>query len=164
MDKYCLFLCIAEVLNKSFNFNPLLFGSLGLEQRLNTDLHADDIDILVPEHYLQGGWTELCGVMKDLGYELYDLHEHAFRKNGCSAAFASIESLVPFADVDITAIPCIQDGSAAYLLLELQDYKKVYQASTKDGYRIHKKEKKDYEKLALIEQALIGSDVPVEEL
>ena len=43
------FLYVAESLNKKLDIVPLLFGSLGLEQRLHTNLNADDIDILIPE-------------------------------------------------------------------------------------------------------------------
>ena len=43
----------------------------------------------------------IIAVMNDAGYVLYDLHEHAFEKSGLSLAFASIESLTPFAGIDI---------------------------------------------------------------
>ena len=154
MEKYGLFLQIARAFNTSLNVTPLLFGSLGLEQRLGIDLHADDIDILVPEYYLHDGWQSLMRLMEQLGYELYDLHEHAFQNGDCSAAFAAIEGLTPFAGVNIAQIPTMTDGGTAYLLLELSDYQKVYEASSKDGYRVNKKEKKDHEKLTLIAQAL----------
>lgn len=154
MEKYKLFLRLAKALNAGLNITPLLFGSLGLEQRLGMDLHADDIDILVPEYYLHDGWQALTRLMEQLGYELYDLHEHAFRSGELSVAFAGIENLIPFAGINIAQIPMMNDGDAAYLLLELPDYQKVYEASSKDGYRVYKKEKKDYEKLALIMEAL----------
>ena len=152
--KYRQFLVIAKHINLQLNVKPLLFGSLGLERRLRADLNADDIDVLLPEHYLHDGWVELCSLMESLGYELYDLHEHAFVKEACSVAFASIEGLAPFAGVDIATIPTVSDSGAEYLLLGLPDYQKVYKASSKDGYRVNKKEKKDNEKLALISKAL----------
>ena len=152
--KYSEFLHIAKSINVQFNVLPLLFGSLGLERRLNMDLHADDIDILLPEYYLKECWPALKALMEGLGYELYDLHEHAFQKGEFSAAFASIENLTPFAGVDVSQIPKMTDAGASYLLLDLLDYQRVYEASSKDGYRVNKKEKKDHEKLTLIAQAL----------
>ena len=152
--KYLEFLRITKAINSSLGISPLLFGSLGLERRLNLDLHADDIDILVPEYYLSSGWQCLAQLMEQLGYELYDLHEHAFQKGECSVAFASLESLKPFAGVDVGNIPEMTDDGATFFLLELLDYRKVYEASSKDGYRVNTKEKKDGEKLALIAQAL----------
>ena len=52
MEKYNSFLKIARALHQKLGICPLLFGSLGLEQRLKADLRADDIDILVPEFFL----------------------------------------------------------------------------------------------------------------
>lgn len=89
------FINIARLLNKRLNIVPLLFGSLGLEQRLNKNLNADDIDILIPEVFLNERWNSIVALMNGAGYALYDLHEHAFEKSGLSVAFASIESLTP---------------------------------------------------------------------
>lgn len=52
MEKKQIFLKIAKQLNRKLNIIPLLFGSLGLEQRLGVNLYPDDIDILISEKYL----------------------------------------------------------------------------------------------------------------
>lgn len=148
------FLCIAKTLNKKLDIVPLLFGSLGLEQRLHTNLNADDIDILIPEVFLHDKWESIVEVMNNDGYALYDLHEHAFERSGLSIAFASIEDLTPFAGVDLTGIPIIEETGVRYYLLDLQDYLKVYKASSKDGYRKNFKNKKDEEKIELINKAI----------
>ena len=148
------FLYIAELLNKQLHIVPLLFGSLGLEQRLHTNLGADDIDVLIPEIFLNEEWDRVVTVMNDNGYVLYDLHEHAFEKSGLSFAFASIESLTPFAGIDLTKIPTVEEMGVHYYLLSLQDYLKVYTASSKDGYRKNVKNKRDEQKIGLINQAL----------
>ncbi len=46
------FLKIAYQLNKKLNIMPLLFGSLGLEQRLTISLNAEDIDVLIPKEFI----------------------------------------------------------------------------------------------------------------
>lgn len=148
------FLYIAGLLNKQLHIVPLLFGSLGLEQRLHTDLDADDIDVLVPEVFLNEEWDRIAAIMNHHGYVLYDLHEHAFEKSGLSFAFASIESLTPFAGVDPARIPIVEETGVRYYLLNLQDYLKVYTASSKDGYRKNVKNKRDEQKIALISEAL----------
>lgn len=148
------FLHIAQLLNKKLNIIPLLFGSLGLEQRLHTNLNADDIDILIPETFLNEKWNSIVTIMNDNGYELYDLHEHAFEKSGLSVAFASIENLTPFAGVNLSRIPIVEKTGIRYYLLNLQDYLKVYIASSKDGYRKNTKNKKDEEKIKLINEAI----------
>ncbi|MCH5297785.1 MAG: hypothetical protein J1E85_08955 [Ruminococcus sp.] len=154
MEKKQIFLKIAKQLNRKLNIIPLLFGSLGLEQRLGVNLYPDDIDILIPEKYLTDKWNSLFELLSESGYDLYDLHEHAFSKDNVSVAFAAIESLKPFADVDISNIPIVNENGIQYCLLELQDYLKVYTASSKDGYRVNKKNKQDGEKIKMIKHAL----------
>ena len=144
------FIHIARLLNEKLNIVPLLFGSLGLEQRLNKNLNADDIDVLIPEIFLNERWSSIVALMNDVGYTLYDLHEHAFEKSGLSAAFAAIESLTPFAGIDLKQIPVIDEAGVRYYLLDLHDYLKVYTASAKDGYRKNVKNKQDEQKLELI--------------
>ena len=148
------FLHIAGELNKKLGITPLLFGSLGLEQRLCTSLNADDIDILIPEAYLNDNWDSIAALMNADGYVLYDLHEHAFEKSGTSIAFASIESLTPFAGVDVAHIPVVEEAGIRYYLLDLADYLKVYTESSKDGYRKNTKNKNDEAKIELIKEAL----------
>ena len=152
------FLHIAGAFNEKLHIVPLLFGSLGLEQRLHTNLDAEDIDVLIPEVYLNEKWDRVVTLMNDHGYALYDLHEHAFEKSGLSVAFASIESLTPFAGVNLESIPIIEETGIRYYLLNLQDYLKVYTASLKDGYRKNKKNKKDEQKIELINKALGKSE------
>lgn len=152
------FIQIAEYLNEKLNIVPLLYGSLGLEQRLHRDLNADDIDVLIPEKFLDSGWDSIVAAMSENGYSLYDVHEHAFEKNGSSIAFASIEGLASFADVDVDNIPVMEEGGVRYLLLDLQNYLKVYTASLKDSYRKNVKNKNDRQKIDLINEAL-GKEV-----
>ena len=80
---------------------------------------------MIPEAFLDEEWNDVVTVMNDNGYALYDLHEHAFEESG-----------------------------VYYYLLDLQDYLKVYSASSKDGYRKNIKDKKDEEKIKLINKAL----------
>lgn len=151
--KYAEFLRIAGILQKA-GITPLLFGSLGLEQRLHTDLQADDIDVLIPGKYLHSGWKSLSAIMRREGYTLCNAEEHEFQKDDIRIAYAAIESLTSFAGVDISAIPLVTDCGTSYLLLTLSDYLKVYRASAEDGYRKNIKNKQDTQKIALIEHAL----------
>ena len=67
------FIHIARLMNKQLNIVPLLFGSLGLEQRLSRDLNADDIDVLIPGIFLNERWGSIVTLMNDAGYTLsYD--------------------------------------------------------------------------------------------
>lgn len=153
-EKYYEFLRIAKLLNQTFSITPLLFGSLGLERRLGMDLASDDIDILIPDNYLHEQWHRLHNLMERAGYTLVDIKEHAFEKDAFKVAFARIEDLKTFADVDIRLLALEKDKGASFYLMYLDDYRKVYRESSRDDYRMGKKYKADQEKLALIEQAL----------
>ena len=148
------FLHIAALLNDVFHITPLLFGSLGLEKRLKMDLSADDIDILIPENFLESNWGQLIFLMEKEGYKLYDEKEHAFSKLDISIAYATINTLKTFADIDIENIPVVTEDGISYYLLELEDYLKVYKASSKDSYRQNIKNKQDKNKIDLIKIAI----------
>ena len=152
--KYTAFLHIAGLLNQKLHITPLLFGSLGLERRLGARLAPDDIDILVPEAFLDADWEQLEVLMESDGWRLVSISEHEFERDGIHAAFASLEDLRPFAGVDVSRIPEAEDRGVRYLLLELTDYLKVYRASEKDGYRKNVRQKQDFQKIRMIEKAL----------
>ena len=152
--KYAEFLQIAGVINKSLGVVPLLFGSLGLERRLNKSFHADDIDILIPESVLINEWDKLIVLMEEEGYHLVSTEEHEFKKSDVKIAFAMLEGLSPFAGIDISRIPIVSDGGVSFMLLELPDYLKVYEASLKDSYRINVKNKQDQMKIDVIKEVL----------
>lgn len=151
---YAVFLHIAGLLNKHLSVTPLLYGSLGLGKRLSADLNADDIDVLIPEKYIQSEWDQLISIMNTAGYRLIDEHEHEFGNGNVTVAFAALEGLTSFAGIDIATIPIVEDGGNKFLLLTLYDYLKVYEASSKDGYRKNIKNKQDHIKISLIRKAL----------
>ena len=154
--KYGEFLSVAARINEELQTIPLLFGSLGLERRLGMSLQSDDIDVLLPERFLGRDWPLLISLMHALGYTLVDEAEHEFVSGEFRMAFAAIENLEPFAGVNIQKIPLLNDN-AAYLLLDLEDYLRVYTASSRDGYRRDVKNKQDQQKINLIRNALHGN-------
>ncbi len=152
--KYVEFLHIAGLINERFGVIPLLFGSLGLEVRLQKCLNADDIDVLIPEKVIDDEWDKLVDLMTSEGYLLIDIEEHEFKKSDIKIAFADLEGLTPFAGIDISRIPVVSDTGASYLLLDLPDYLSVYEASLKDSYRINVKNKQDQIKIDIIKSVL----------
>lgn len=156
MTKYDCFIKNAEMLNSNFNIVPLLYGSLGLEVLTNTPLNADDIDILIPEVYVTGGkWNEFKTLLENNGYVLIDENEHTFRKDGVDYSYASVEGLKDFADIDLHDIEIRNVSNTKFMLLSLQQYLKVYQKSSQDGYRMNVKEKQDNKKIEFIKSIII---------
>ncbi len=155
MEKYQAFLNNAEELSEKYSFIPLLYGSLGLEILTGDDLSSDDIDILIPEVYIKGNkWEEFREYLESLGYKLIDLHEHTFEKKKIHFSYATIENLEEFTGIGEGEIEIRADLGIKYMLLNLSQYLRVYEASSKDGYRQNKKENADLEKIKFIKSKM----------
>ncbi len=83
-----------------------------------------------------------------------DVHEHTFVRDGIAFSYAAIESLSPFAGIPEEEIEVVTCAGIDFRLSTLEQYRRVYQASMQDGYRIHVRQKKDGDKLARIEHVL----------
>lgn len=154
MDKFKHFLQNAKIINVHFGVIPLLYGSLGLEILTGMPLMAEDIDILVPKLFMSEKWEQFKSVLENNGYVLVDLHEHTFTKYGVEYSFADIEDLKLFANIDIEEIPILNKNDVEFKLLTLEQYLSVYKKSLHDGYRINIRQKKDCEKIKLIEELI----------
>lgn len=153
--KFDCFLQNAEMINDKFNIVPLLYGSLGLEVLTNSSLNADDIDILIPQVFVIGDkWKEFKLFLESRGYALIDEHEHTFRKDSVDYSYASIEGLKEFAGIDICDIEIRDISGTKFMLLSLEQYLKVYQKSSHDGYRMNVKEKQDNQKIEFIKNCI----------
>ncbi|WP_244209185.1 hypothetical protein [Paenibacillus ferrarius] len=152
--KFNEFLNIAKALNDQFNIAPVLYGSLGLQMKSGIDLNPQDIDVLVPLEYLHERWDVLRQTVERLGYTFVDLREHEFHKEGTKLAFAFVEDLADFADVDYKGLELIEQNGVRYQSLSLEDFLRVYSKSIKDGYRRTKNNNKDATKIEVITKLL----------
>ena len=153
-SKFNLFLENARFLSDKFGIVPLLYGSLGLEYLTGDDLGADDIDILVSRVFITDRWQEFKAVLEEHGYVLADEHEHTFVREGVEYSYADIEDLESFAGINTEAIEMHEVDGVRFLLLSLEQYLAVYQKSSKDGYRMNVRQKKDADKIRFIESKL----------
>ena len=153
-NKFNLFIENARLLSDKFNIVPLLYGSLGLEYLTGDDLGADDIDILVPRVFITERWHEFKALLEAQGYVLADEHEHTFVCDGVSYSYADIEDLESFAGINTEDIELHETDGVRFLLLSLEQYLAVYKQSSKDGYRVNVRQKKDADKIRFIESKL----------
>ena len=161
--KYDEFLRITRKLNE-IGITPLLMGSVGLELITERSWDAEDIDIHVPGD--KRGWEvppedsvfhweEIMDVMNSLGYTLIDLHEHAFsNKEGVCAEFGIIDTLPSFAGVELEELELYQDRGVTFFLLNILQYIKVYEASSKDSYRANQNNHKDISKIEFLKNRI----------
>jgi len=152
------FLRITNHLNSKLHITPVLYGSLGLQVVSGVQLYPQDIDFLVPLSYLQNEWSVLKNTLEDLGYQLFDLHEHEFHKNGATIAFSYEEDLQDFAGINSKALKLVTYHGCRYRQLSLTDFLSVYLRSAQDGYRRSKNNNKDFQKIELLKILLAGRD------
>ena len=157
MKKQCFFKN-AILLNERFGIVPLMYGSLGLEYITGENLNSDDIDILIPNVFVNEKWDEFRAVLTENGFVLTDEHEHTFQKNGVCYSYASFEELESFAEINLSDIKSKSEFGAKFKILSLEQYLKVYTSSLKDGYRINVRKKKDSDKISFITKHLNKKD------
>ena len=160
--KYEEFLRITKKLNE-IGIIPLLMGSVGLEVVTDRNWDAEDLDIHVPgdkrgwevppEESIFG-WEEIMEVMNSLGYTLIDFHEHAFSNNGLCVEYGIIDTLPSFAGVELKELEIYQDRGVNFHLLNIPQYIKVYEASSKDSYRANQNNHKDSRKIDFLKNTI----------
>ena len=152
--KKAMFFENAKLLYDRFGIVPLMYGSLGLEYITNENLNADDIDILISEIFITDRWNEFKDFLISEGYVLVDEHEHTFVRDGVAYSYADIEDLESFAGIRMKDIEMHEADGVRFLLLSLEQYLAVYKKSSKDGYRVNVRQKKDADKIRFIESKL----------
>ena len=153
-DKKQAFFNNTKLLSDKLGVIPLMYGSLGLEYLTGENLKADDVDILIPKTFLAERWPEFKTILENDGYTLIDEHEHEFEKDGVHYSYAQMEELESFADISLSEVATVGKEGSNFKLLSLPQYLKVYTASSKDGYRVNVREKKDFDKIAFIQKKL----------
>ena len=153
-NKFNLFLENARLLSDKFGIVPLLYGSLGLEYLTGEALGSDDIDILVPCVFITERWHEFKALLEAQGYVLVDEHEHTFARDSVAYSYADIEDLESFAGINTEDIEMHEADGVRFLLLSLEQYLAVYKQSSKGGYRVNVRQKKDADKIRFIESKL----------
>ena len=153
-SKFNYFLENARLLSDKFGVVPLLYGSLGLEYLTRDVLGVDDIDILVPRVFITERWHEFKSLLEAQGYVLADEHEHTFVRDGVAYSYADIEDLESFAGIHAEDIEMHEVDGVRFMLLTLEQYLAVYKKSSKDGYRVNVRQKKDADKIRFIESKL----------
>jgi phosphoribosylanthranilate isomerase len=156
------FKTICLYLNK-VGITPTLMGSLGLEFISKEDWDPSDIDIHVPgdprdweapDELRIYDWDKIMAVMKELGYNLIDVHEHEFKKNGVSVEYGTIDSLYDFAGISESDIELIQLNGIKFRVPSLKQFLSIYEASSKDSYRNNNNNNKDFKKIAWLNSHL----------
>ena len=82
------------------------------------------------------------------------LQEHILVRDDVAYSYADIEDLESFAGINTEDIELHETDGVRFLLLSLEQYLAVYKQSSKDGYRVNIRQKKDADKIRFIESKL----------
>lgn len=158
--KFQEFLKIAKRLNGD-QITPLLMGSVGLEIVTESNWDAQDLDIHVPgdekgwevpAEKAIFDWDRIVRIMESLEYQLVNLHEHEFYKNGLSVGYGITDTLPSFAGVSLEDLEIHQKEDITFYLLTPKQYLRVYEASYKDSYRSENNNHKDIHKIEYLKR------------
>jgi hypothetical protein len=162
-NKFDEFIKIAKKLN-DIEIIPLLMGSVGLEVVTGKSWDAQDLDIHipgdkrvweVPPELSIFNWDDVMKIMESMGYNLINLHEHEFSKEGLSVEFGIINTLPDFAGVQLKDLELHQKEEIKYYLLSPRQYLSVYESSSKDSYRVDKNNNKDIKKIDFLKKIAV---------
>ena len=137
--------------------DPILYGSQGVSLYIGQFKEFGDVDLLVPDEWVQKRWQELISVMGALGYSMVNEHEHEFEDEEKSTVGFAGESILIR---DGISIPESQDiiwttvSGASVRTLSAKAFRRVYRFSVHDGYRIETRGKKDAEIISLLDSYL----------
>lgn len=129
-QKLPVFLEIAKALNKH-GIIPALYGSLGLYRIIGQIDKIDDIDLIVPDAYLNEDekFSELIEIMKEIGYRQDKRFPHEFTKGEGQIGFEPESELINFAGADLENLKNTKIDGIEFKELSkeqyLADYKKT---------------------------------------
>ena len=140
---------IVTALNRQYRIVPVLYGSLGLSRLMPGEITVNDIDILVPDEYLENRWDELRDTVKALGYTLMSVTDRQFERTGQQVQFAPISDLDDI-DLELKDLVITEEKHACYYELDLEQYRAVYEFCLADDERTDKE--KDTAMLHMIDR------------
>lgn len=125
--------------------DTILYGSLGVSVYLGNFRLFDDIDLLVPNDYINKKWGYLKQIMTSHGFFISDEHEHEFKnQSGVKVAFASQNVLLEddICDPQKDRV-IVQVGDVTVQTITKEGFIKAYTFSSTDGYRLEKRDDSD---------------------
>lgn len=137
--------------------DPILYGSLGVSYYIGQyKPNFGDIDLLVPDSWLESDWTKMQQILASLGFSLLDEHEHEFIDANKQRVQFAKESVLIRDNIlntlkEIITVPI--DG-IKIRILTAYEFKKAYEFSIKDGYRRDTGRKDDARVITLLNEYL----------
>lgn len=158
-----VFLEIARTLNESLGIIPIIFGSLGLNRVIGEFKKANDIDILLPDDFVNGKFAELDQTMIRLGFQFNKKiktaldHEYEFVREGDMVSFGPEEEWLNLLKTSREELNVSEVVGVNFKEFSAKQYLKIYQILALIPER-QKKGKEDDKKISLMEEYLKRND------
>lgn len=137
---------VTQILNEKFQVIPLLYGSFALEEVLDKDYQAHDIDLLIPVEVLKNK-IELIEAFVMNGFTYFNQEVLTFEKNGIEIEISNLEEWTKNSNWIIEENTLIHQDNIQYQLLSAKNLERLYQFLMSDKRRSKEKKQKDQEKL-----------------
>ena len=137
---------VTQILNEKFQVIPLLYGSFALEEALDKDYQAHDIDLLIPKEVLNNK-IELIEAFVMNGFTYFNQEVLTFEKNGIEIEISNLEEWIKNSNWNIEENTMIHQDNIQYQLLSARNLEKLYKFLISDKRRSKEKKQKDQEKL-----------------
>ena len=160
--KFEIFLEIAKNLNHFLDITPIVYGSLGLYRIIGERGKCEDIDILIPNEFINEKWNELVSVMEKIGFKLGNEHKHEFIRDLGTIAFLEQNDLIRRINLYPDSLTVHSINDIKFKELSIENYLAAYKFMVQDEYRQQEKKKSDQEKVNLIEKYIHNTQAKLE--
>lgn len=150
---------------REFGVEPVVYGSVGVSFYLGEyKPDYDDMDLLIQDNYLAADWSKLQTIVQKRNFILVDEHEHEFSNGKVQVAFAKRSILkrdgIADSDKDFVHLPF---DNTTLLTLAPTAFLRAYEFSSKDGYRINQRHKKNDEVIKRLREYLMVTEMHLNE-
>jgi|GEM_PF-694380 len=150
-EKFKIFLEVTRNLNE-IGIIPILVGSLGLSKIIGDFKECEDIDLLVPNNFLEEDFEKIANLMEILGFKLKDEKKFIFDKGKEEVSFQKEDD--PDGVIKIKNLVTSEIDGIKFKELSVKDHLNFYEEMLKDENRKKIKGKDDEKKIELIHEFL----------
>jgi len=150
--KFETFLGIAKNLNNFLDVIPIVYGSLGLYRIIGERGECEDIDILIPNEFVNERWSELVDVMAKMGLELENEHKREFISDSGTISFLEQNDLIRRINLYPDTLIAHSINDIKFKELSAENYLAAYKFIVQDGHLREEKKKSYQKKVDMIEE------------
>lgn len=142
---------ISSLLNEWFGISPTVYGSIGVRLQVTVPFDVHDLDVLIPEKYLESLRPQLEEKLHQSGYQIKNEKVLCATKDGFDIEFSSREAWEHRCDFH-GAVERVQQE--LFHVLSVDDLLALYQYLQQADFRDERKKQSDQEKITLLQRTI----------